>query len=223
MIHLVTAMAVLGLAANGQPSTMIAFVLVLATDRPKRNGVAFFAGWVLSLLVVFLLAYAGTGGRRLAPRSPASSATFVLELLLGFVLLAVAVRQFRRHRRRESSPGPPPRLVRTLKGLRSPLAAGLGVYEQPWVLTAAAALAVAHYHRGKASVALAFVVFGALSTAGIGGVFLYFLRRPETAAARLERLRTRLVRAGPTLFMATSAGAAVYLLVDGTLGLLRHW
>ena len=95
----------------------------------------------------------------------------------------------------------------------------LGALKQPWTLTAAAAVVIVHDHTALPLVVVAFLVFTVISTASVGGIYVYFSRRPGEAQARLDALSNRLVKAGPALFAIVSFLVGVYLVVDGSLSL----
>src|ERR1700677_5168043 len=57
MTRLLLAIVGLGLLASVSPSTLIAFVALLASRKRKRNVTAFLLGWNVSLIVVFTLCY----------------------------------------------------------------------------------------------------------------------------------------------------------------------
>ena len=96
----------------------------------------------------------------------------------------------------------------------------LGVIKEPWTLTAAAAVVVAHYHSGVVVALLAFVVFTVISTATVGLTFWYHSSHPTEAEAHLSAVKDRLVRAGPVIFAAVSLAVGLYLIIDGIMGLL---
>lgn len=98
----------------------------------------------------------------------------------------------------------------------------LGVLEQPWTLTAAAAVVIVRDHTAFLVALIAFAVFTVVSTATVAGIYLYFARRPGQAEAHLQALRDRLVQAGPALFAAVTFLVGLYLIVDGSLGLAGH-
>ncbi len=95
----------------------------------------------------------------------------------------------------------------------------MGVLEQPWTLTAAAAVIVVRHHEAAVIAFVAFVAFTVLSTATVGVMFLYYARRPGEAQVRLAELEVWVRRAGPALIAGVSFLVGLYLIVDGAIGL----
>ncbi len=62
-MSLLITIALLGLLASVSPSTIVVFILLLATTRARVNAAAFLIGWSLSLIIVFAVSYAIGGGR----------------------------------------------------------------------------------------------------------------------------------------------------------------
>ncbi len=217
MTLLLTILA-LGILASLSPSTLVVFILLLATVRARVNAIAFLVGWGISLGVVFSLSYAA-GGADILLRSNGRSALDALEVLFGMVLVLVAVRQWRvRHRPRTPS-GLTRELTVRLKDLEPWQAVLVGAFAQPWALTAAAALVVVRQHTALLVAVIAFALFTVASTATVGLTFAYYAREPGQADARLEALRQRLVAAGPTIAAVVSLGVGLYLVVNGALRL----
>lgn len=209
---------VLGLLASLSPSTIVVFILLLATKRATTNGAAFLVGWSLSLLVVFVGSYL-VGGTASLSHGSGHSVLNVVEILLGIGLVGLGVREWRR-RHRPMAPSPrEAHLQGRLADLRPMEAVVLGVLEQPWTLTAAVAVLIANHHEALLVAVLSFVVFTVVSTATVGATYLYFARRPGEAQAHLDALRVRLVEAGPTLFAGVSFAVGLYLVADGALSL----
>lgn len=218
-MSLVISVAVLGLLASLSPSTIVVFILLLATTRASANAAAFIIGWSVSLTIVFAVSYA-IGGARGTQYGSGSTTVKAVEILLGAVLVFVAARQWRRR----NQPRTPSRVTRKfsahLKELHPWEAATVGVLEQPWTLTAAAAVVLVRHHSAFPIVVFAFLAFALLSTATVGLIFLYFARRPGEAEAHLSELRDRLGRAGPAIFAIASAAVGVYLIIDGIAGIV---
>ncbi len=218
-MSLVISVAVLGLLASLSPSTIVVFILLLATTRASANAAAFIIGWSVSLTIVFAVSYA-IGGARGTQYGSGGTTVKAVEILLGAVLVFVAARQWRRR----NQPRTPSRVTRKfsahLKELHPWEAATVGVLEQPWTLTAAAAVVLVRHHSAFPIVVFAFLAFALLSTATVGLIFLYFARRPGEAEAHLSELKDRLGRAGPAIFAIASAAVGVYLIIDGIAGIV---
>jgi hypothetical protein len=212
-------LAVLGLLASVSPSTIVVFILLLATARARVNAAAFLIGWSVSLIIVFAVSYA-VGGVRATQHGSGSTAVDVIEIMLGAALAVAAARQWRRRDRPRTSSRVAQKFTARLKQLNPWEAATVGVLEQPWTLTAAAAVVLVRHHSAALVVVFAFLAFALLSTATIGLIFLYFARRPGQAEAHLADLRDRLVRAGPTIFAVVSAAVGVFLIIDGVIGIV---
>lgn len=217
-MSLVIIILLLGLLASVSPSTLVVFILLLATTRARVNAAAFLIGWGISLVVVFGASYA-VGGARATQHGGGSTAVKAIEILLGVVLAVVAVRQWSRRGRPRTSSGRTSKFTGRLKKLNPWGAATVGVLEQPWTLTAAAAVVVVRHHAAFPVVILAFLAFTVLSTATVGLIFLYFARRPGQAQTRLSELRDRVVQAGPGLLAIVSLAVGVFLIVDGAIGI----
>ena len=136
--------------------------------------------------------------------------------------LAVAgAQQWKRRDRPRTSSGVTKKFTAHLKELKPWEAAVVGIFEQPWTLTAAAAVVLVRHHSAYLVVLFAFLVFAFLSTATVGVIFVYFARRPGQAEAHLSDLRNRLVQAGPAIFAIVSAAVGIFLVIDGIIGIVR--
>jgi Sap, sulfolipid-1-addressing protein len=217
-VNLVIAILLLGVLASVSPSTLVVFILLLATTRARVNAAAFLIGWSVSLVVVFSASYA-IGGSEALRHGDGGTALEILEILAGGALLALAQRGWTHRDRPRTGSGLTKTLTGRLKELKPWQAAVVGVLEQPWTLTAAAAIVVVRDHSTLVIVVIAFVAFTVLSTATVGVIFVYYANRPGEAEARLDELRDRLVAAGPAIFAVVCAAVGVYLVVDGALGL----
>jgi hypothetical protein len=212
-------LAVLGLLASVSPSTIVVFILLLATARARVNAAAFLIGWSVSLIIVFAVSYA-VGGVRATQKGSGSTLVDVIEILLGVALAFLAARQWRRRDRPRTSSEVTKKFTSRLKDLHPWEAATVGVLEQPWTLTAAAAVVLLRHHSAILVVVFAFLAFAFLSTATVGLIFVYFARHPGQAETHLSDLRDRLVRAGPAIFAIVSVAVGVFLIIDGVTGIV---
>ena len=213
-------LAVLGLLASVSPSTIVVFILLLATARARVNAVAFLIGWSVSLIIVFAASYA-IGGADATQHGSGSTVVKIIEMLLGAVLVVAGARQWRRRHQPRTSSGVSKKFAGHLEQLNAWEAATVGILKQPWSLTAAAAVILVRHHSALSVVVFAFVAFAVLSTATVGLIFVYYARRPGEAQTRLSDLRDRLQRSGPAIFAIASAVVGVCLIVDGIIGLVK--
>ena len=218
-MSLVITIGLLGLLASVSPSTIVVFILLLATARARVNAAAFLIGWSVSLIIVFAVSYA-VGGARATQHGSGSTAVEVIEILLGIALAFAAARQWSRRNQPRTASGVTKKFSAHLKELHPWEAATVGVLEQPWTLTAAAAVILVRHHSAFLIVVFAFVAFALLSTATVGLIFLYFARRPGEAEAHLSDLKDRLAHAGPAMFAIVSAAVGVFLIIDGVIGIV---
>ncbi len=218
-MSLVLAIVLLGLLASVSPSTIVVFILLLATTRARLNAAAFLFGWTVSLVIVFAVSYA-VGGARTVQHGSGSTAVKVVEILLGLALLVVGGRQWRRRDRPRTSSAVTRKFSAHLKQLSQWEAAVVGVLEQPWTLTAAAAVVLVRHQSAGLTVLICFLAFTALSTATVALIFLYYARRPGEAEAQLSRLRDALVQAGPAVVAIVCVAVSIYLIVDGIVGIV---
>jgi len=216
---LVITIALLGLLASVSPSTIVVFILLLATARARVNAAAFLIGWSISLTIVFAASYA-VGGVHGTQAGNGGTAVAALEILLGVALAVAAAQQWRRRDRPRTSSGVTKKFSAHLKELKPWEAAVVGILEQPWTLTAAAAVVLVRHHSAFPIVVFAFLAFALISTATVGLIFLYFARRPGQAEAHLSDLRDRLVRAGPAIIAIVSVAVGVFLIIDGVTGIM---
>src|SRR5512141_701704 len=86
---LILPILVLGLLASLSPSTLVVFILLLATTRARINAGAFLIGWAISVTVVFAVSY-GLGAFHPTGHGSTAVAVDIAEILLGIALVALA-------------------------------------------------------------------------------------------------------------------------------------
>jgi threonine/homoserine/homoserine lactone efflux protein len=219
MLRTLTALLVLGLTTNLEPGTLVVFVTLLRTDQPRRNALAFLAGWFVSLAVVFVLAYSALDGRQPVSGSTEELALQIAEIVVGVLLLGVAVHEWRR-RLSAAEPGRP-RTARWLARVGPRTAFFVAMWEQPWTVTIAAGLVVVRAGPSVPESVAAFVVYACASSALVGSVWVVFRHDPERAERLLRGAEARVRTKGPRVIAAVCAVAAVAFLADGVWGLAR--
>ena len=196
---LVIPIFLLGLLASLSPTTIIVFILLLATTRARVNAVAFLAGWGISSIIVFAVSYA-VGGAQGTQRHGGRTAVDLVEIVLGVSLVAVGAVRWRRRNVAKVSSGVSQRLTtassNSIRGKQPSWGCSNSLGRSP----PRAALVVVRHHTAAIVALIAFLIFTAASTATLGVTFFYFARRPREAEAHLSVLKDRLVQARSVIF-----------------------
>ena len=176
----------IGLGITLEPFPLIAFLLILSSEKGTRKGLAFILGWLACLVVVIGAVVLLTGGKPPAPATAPSTAVLAIKLALGVVLILYAVRQ----ERRRSLPRKPPAWMGRLDEASAWAAAGLAAFLQPWALVAAGAATVSQAKLSNVWEWLILVLFCLLATSSFLYLELSAVFRPAAAGALIQKLRT---------------------------------
>ena len=183
----------LALTAAASPFSLIAFSLVLATDRGPKNGIAFICGWIVTVTLIGVVMAALGSSFDFEPSNALGKWTLAIELALGVVLILLWLR--RRFRPKltptiqEVEPKAEPAWQRKIATMGYPGAFVAGGAVQTWpVMIAAAAEILRLDLSGLVKLEWMFV-FAAATTAGIVVLEVLAWRSPGSAAERLGKLR----------------------------------
>jgi hypothetical protein len=206
----------IGLGITLEPFPLIAFLLILSSEKGTRKGLAFILGWLACLVVVIGAVILLTGGQPPAPATAPSTAVLAIKLALGVVLILYAVRQERRRGRPRKSPA----WMARLDGFSALSAAGLAAFLQPWTLVAAGAATVSQAKLSNVWEWLILLLFCLLATSSFLYLELSAAFRPAAADALIKKLRNWLDTHQDQVIIVISlllgfwlAGKSIYLLV----------
>ena len=187
-----SSLLVLAATAAASPFSLVAFGLVLATNRGPRNGFAFILGWVTTVVLIGIGTALIGGSTDVTSSNTPGAWTLALELALGVVLLVVWTR--RRFRPKPEPHAvvakPQPAWQRKIDSMGYLGAFVLGGLVQTWPVMIAAAAEIVRTNLGAWESFLSMVGFAILTTAGIVILEVLAIREPGSAAARLDRMRT---------------------------------
>ena len=175
----------IGLAVTLEPVPITVFILLLSTQRGVIKGLVFVSTWLLSLVVIVAAVELITGGKPLRPHTAPSTATTVVKLVLGVVLVLLAFRR----RRRSGKVRKEPTWMAKLDDLSLWTVGGLAIFLQPWTLVAAGAATIADAHLSGVVNILALVLFCLLGSATILAMEVYAIADPDAARRRLALIR----------------------------------
>jgi hypothetical protein len=182
---LVLDLLLIGLAITLEPFPLIAFILILSTERGIAKAAAFLLGWIASLVAVIAGVTLATGGQPPAAQTAPSTAADVAKIVIGLILVGYGVWKWR-HRGR---PRKPPSWMGKLDRMSNWAAALLSVFLQPWMLVAAGAATVVQANMSGWQTYLALAGFCVVASASFLAMELLSVLAPEAAADRLDRIR----------------------------------
>lgn len=209
-------LAVIGTAITLGPLHNSAFILLLASRRGTRKGLAFLLSWLADLIAVIACVLLLTGGEPPARHSAPSTAAACVKVALGLGLVAYGVHR----RRRPPRPHGPPRWTARVDGASPATAAGLAWLLQPWALVGAGAATVLAADLSSSADWLALICYCLLATLSLLAMQAYTLRSPSAAAARLSALRTWLEQHQEQLIVVLSLLVGLWLMGRGAYELV---
>jgi hypothetical protein len=228
---------VLAVTAAIAPFGLIAFSLLLATDRGTRNGVAFILGWIATVVAICAVCVAVGGAVEVSSGGTSGDVTLGIQIGLGAVLLMLWVRRRVRARlglTEEEVPDefapvdppepeadtPPPAWQRHIASIGVVGAFVLGGALQPWPIMIAGGAEIAQAKVGGATAIFVSVLFAIASAVGIIVLEVLALRSPGSAAARLDRIRAYVDHHRDSVISWALLIGGLWLIWRGIYGLL---
>jgi len=222
---------VLIVTAAVSPFSLIAFSLVLATDRGVRNGIAFIAGWITTVVAICLVSVAIGSAASSSSSGTTSDVTLGIEIALGAVLLTMWVRRRLRSRLGLTEPEvpvevptpdkPEPAWRRRIATMKAPGAFVMGGATQTWPVMIAGGAEIARADLSTAEAIAVSVVFAIATTAGIAVLEVLAWRHPGTAADRLRRIEDYVSTHRDSVISWILLIGGIWLIGRGVYGLLQ--
>jgi hypothetical protein len=162
------------------PVPIIAVVLMLMSARARLNGPGFVLGWLAGLGVLGAIVLAVAGPASSSDEGHPATWASVLKLVLGLLLIAVAVRQWR-GRPKPGQEAEPPKWMASVEQFSPAKAIGAGAVlsglnPKNTLLAVGAATGIAQAGLGAADQAVAYAVFAVVGTLGVAiPVVMYFV------------------------------------------------
>jgi threonine/homoserine/homoserine lactone efflux protein len=181
-------LVLIGLVITLEPIPLTAFLLVLSSKGGVRKGAAFIFGWLASLAIVVTATVLVTGNKPPKPNTAPSLAALAVKILIGVVLLAIAVRQWRKMGR-PKKPKKTPKWQTGIDNMSPWYAMGLAPLTQPWGLVAAGVATIVEAKLSSWQSYVALFLFCLVSTAIYFVLEIYTGFRPEKSQAILTSTR----------------------------------
>jgi len=213
----------LGLSVAISPIPISAVIVMLLSRQAARTSSGFLAGWVAGIVVVtvVMLLLVGQAGNTSAGKP--STASSVLKLVFGVLLLVMAVRQWR-ERPKPDEAAELPKWMSTIDSLTFGKALGLGfllsgVNPKNLLMCLAAGTTIGAAHLSGGEDAVAVVVFTLIAASTVAIPVVGYLTARSKMAGPLESLRDWLTQNNATVMAVLLLVIGVVLLGKGIGGL----
>lgn len=222
MVRTILATIPIGLGIALNPIAIVAGLLILRTAHARRNGIAFFMGWVLGLALLTIL---GSRLFQLQAASPlAVGLPDIVWVAIGTGLLISALLRVVRGRPLPGEEPPLPRWLGLLDQAGVARSAGIGLFLAAVSLRNLALLTAVSSVIGAAGLGwvergIVIAGFVAVASLGILAPLCVALLSGERADATLARWGDWLTRNVGTITAVVLAAVGLYLLVQGISGL----
>ena len=205
----------LGLAL--QPWSILAAVLLAASERGRLKSLLFLAGWLAALAVVAVAAVLlGRGNTRSSP----SRGLAWLEILVGVALGCWLLLRARAARGARTAPDPPePRWMAGIDSSRPAFAFVLGGFLPNYLLMVAAVAELVQLNLAATALWLWTTAFVMVASLGVATPPVLLLVRGEHARTSQEHWRVWLVAHSTVLLRAVAALLAALLVLKGLVTL----
>ena len=212
-------LVLIAVAIAFDPIPLTTFMIVLPSKRGARKGAAFVFGWLVSLAIVVAVTVLATGNNPPRPHTSPATTALAVRIAIGVVLVAAAIREWRRMRR-PKKPKKPPKWQEHVDHMSGWFAMGLAPVVQPWVLIGAGAATVVEAKLSNWASDLTLAAFCILASASYLGLEIYAGFWPAQSQAFLVRFRTwldthtdQVIIAGSLLLGFWLIAKSIYLII----------
>jgi hypothetical protein len=217
--HLFLYLLAVGVVTALTPWAIVGVIVMLGSHEGLRAAVAFTLGWFCAVTFIAAAVAAGLGRASESTQDRASTVVFVIELVLGLVLLVLAWKLRARRRTRASTPQEP-RWLTKLDGIGPVVAFAFGTFMINVVFVVDAGLRIAAADLAASDAAVAVLFYSVLSTAALLTVLVVFLSDRESAETRLHAMRAWLAANNALVSAAIVGLVGVVLALKGAAGLI---
>ncbi len=205
--------AAVGVGLN--PFAIIAAILLVLSPKSRANGPVYLAGWLLGMIVVVGLTVLVTSPDDISGEDgDPASASYVIEVVVGLVLLFLAYKTWKKRPTDDEAPSMP-RWMGAIAKATPITALGVGamfssIYPKGLLFNIAAGTMIGQADLAAGEAIVPVAVYALVASIGVGAPVVWHMVSPRRAAKALEGWRTWLT-------VNNKAVTAVLLLVFGVM------
>lgn len=207
------------LAIAVSPTGVLAAVLFLTTDRGTRKAGAFALGWVLAVGAVGVLTLVADSHLDVTEGSTTSTASAVLYVVLGLLLLGTGARRWMTERSTDRTSPEEPSWMARLDRMPVFVALAFGLFMPPYVIAVAAANSVIRADGAGPTSGTAVVVLTVIASLGVLVPWIVAMTVPS-ADRWIATWRTWLLANWTKVLLWLLIVVGAYLVIKGTYELL---
>jgi threonine/homoserine/homoserine lactone efflux protein len=205
------------------PMPIVAMVLMLITPKAKVNGFSFLLGWIIGIAIAGTICLLVIGPSSTDDDGAPADWTYWLKLVLGLLLLAVTVKEWRARPAADAEVAMP-KWMSALDGFTPPKAGGMGVLlsalnPKNLVFIIGGATVLAQVDLPAGDQAISWAVFTVIATIGVAIPMGIYLFMGDKAAATLDGLKTWMARNNTAVMAVLLLIIGVKLIGDAITGL----
>ena len=199
-----------------EPLPILTGVLLLTSKRGRPKAVGYLAGWALALSLIGVIIVL-VGGQVTASSGASSTASAVLDIVLGAALAALGLRRYTKAR--QSAGSGTPKWMAKIDTMSPWAAFALGVFTPPYLIAAAVGNDIVRQAlntQQRITATIIYVVIGSLGILIPVGVTIV---RPNQSEALLASWRRWLEANWQILVVWLLVGIGAYLIAKGIIEL----
>ena len=217
--HLYLYLLCVGILTALTPWAIVGLIVLLGSRAGARAAIAFAAGWFCAVAFIATVVAAGLGSLGGSSQSSVSNTVYVVEIVLGLALLALAARRRARDRLATTTAAEPGWLTK-LDRMGPIVAFAFGTFMINVVFVVDAGLRIAAADPDASAAAAALLFYSVLSTASLIAVLAVYFGDRAGAEARLATMRAWIARNNAKVITGMLAVVGVFVALKGAVGLL---
>jgi hypothetical protein len=217
--HLYLYLLCVGILTALTPWAIVGLIVLLGSRAGAGAAAAFAAGWFCAVAFIAAVVAAGIGGLGGSSQASVATGVYVVEVVLGVVLLAFAARRHFRARP-GTAPATEPGWLTRLDRMGLIVAFAFGTFMINVVFVVDAGLRIAAANPDLPAAVAAVLFYSVVSTVGLIIVLAVYFGDRARAEARLAAMRGWIARNNARVITGMLAAVGLFVAIKGAVALL---